>query len=87
MVGSAAVRSGRLVGSKGKTLNDTPLLDTDQYLDGPGLARVLGVSIGWVHRNGKSMPGTFVLGRKRLYRRADVMAWVEAGCPALGGHV
>lgn len=53
-------------------------------VDGKGLAAMLSIGLSLVYqmdRSGHLGPMGLRLGRRRLWRRDEVAAWVRAGCP------
>lgn len=49
-------------------------------LDEPAVGRMLGCCAKTVHR--RRVPGRVKVGRLTRYVRAEVEAWIAAGCPA-----
>lgn len=59
---------------------ESPLL-----VDAPAAARLLGIgkSLFWsMHSSGRLGPLPIRLGRRTLWRKDELTAWIKAGCPA-----
>jgi predicted DNA-binding transcriptional regulator AlpA len=56
-------------------------------LDARGVAALLAVSertVWGLHSSGRLGPTPVSLGRARRWSRAELLAWIEAGCPERG---
>ncbi len=61
----------------------TEELATPQLIDLASIARLTSTSLRhcWTMLAAGKMPASVRFGKRRLWRRADVLLWIEWGCP------